>query len=52
MGEQDLILEPKTPKSKRNITVPEFLLESIQEYVSQLYDYQPDERLFHLSTSS
>lgn len=49
MNEQDLILEPKTPKSKRKITVPDFLLETIKEYTSKLYDYRSNERLFHLS---
>lgn len=43
---QDLILEPKTPKSKRVITIPKFLCDIIQEYVTMLYDYKPDERLF------
>ncbi len=43
---QDLILEPKTPKSKRIITIPQFLAEAVQEYASKLYDYEPHERLF------
>lgn len=43
---EDLILEPKTPKSKRIITIPEHLCEIIKEYSSKLYDYEPDERLF------
>ena len=43
---EDLILTPKTPKSKRVIPIPLFLCELIQEYKEQLYDYQPHERLF------
>ncbi|AZK44806.1 site-specific integrase [Paenibacillus lentus] len=43
---QDLILEPKTPKSKRIITIPQFLADKVQEYISKLYDYEPHERLF------
>jgi integrase len=43
---EDLILEPKTQKSKRIITLPEFLCEEIKEYVEKLYDYEPDQRLF------
>jgi integrase len=43
---QDLILEPKTPKSKRVITIPPFLADLVEEYAGKLYDYQPHERLF------
>lgn len=43
---QDLILEPKTPKSKRVITIPPFLCDLVKDYASKLYDYKPDERLF------
>lgn len=43
---KDLILEPKTSKSKRVITLPLFLCELIKDYREQLYDYRPDERLF------
>lgn len=46
---QDLILEPKTQKSKRTITIPQFLCDMINEYVSLLYDYEPSERLFTVS---
>lgn len=49
MGNQDLILEPKTPKSKRTITLPKFLCELIQDYSSRLYDYEPNDRLFHVT---
>lgn len=46
LNKEDLILEPKTPKSKRVVTIPTFLCDLVQEYASKLYDYQPDERLF------
>lgn len=46
---EDLILDPKTPKSKRIITIPKFLCEIVQDYASKLYDYEPDERLFHVT---
>ena len=46
LDKQDLILEPKTPKSKRTITIPKFLGEMVQNYVSRLCDYEPNERLF------
>jgi integrase len=43
---QDLILEPKTPKSKRTITIPRSVCKTVQEYVTALYDYQLHDRLF------
>lgn len=52
LKKQDLITSPKTPKSKRIITIPPFLVEMLQEYVSKLYDYRPDERLFYVEITS
>ncbi len=49
MGNQDLILEPKTPKSKRVVTIPSFLVSLVQGYASKLYDYSSDERLFQVT---
>ncbi len=43
---QDLILTPKTKKSMRIITLPNFICNLIQEYTSHLYDYHNEERLF------
>ena len=46
-----MIMEPKTPKSKRKIAVNAALLESIGAYAEKLYDYQPHERLFPFTKS-
>ena len=46
---QDIINPPKTPKSNREITVPDFLLEIIKDYASRLVDYEPSDRLFYCS---
>lgn len=46
---EDLILNPKTPKSKRQITLPQFLCDMTIEYVDALYDYKPNERLFNVT---
>lgn len=51
MGSQDLILEPKTPKSKRVITIPRFLVDMVKDYASKLLEYEPDERLFQVTKS-
>ena len=48
---KDVITEPKTPKSIRVITIPEFLAEEIQEYLSLLYKYNPNDRLFPITKS-
>jgi len=34
---KDVITDPKTPKSKRNVSMPDFLCEELQDYVSRLY---------------
>jgi integrase len=43
---KDLIQAPKTPKSKRIITIPNFLCKEIEEFAKKRYDYRNDERLF------
>lgn len=43
---EDIISEPKTPKSKRVVTLTDGLAELIESYVNQLYDYEPQQRLF------
>ncbi len=46
---KDLILDPKTPKSKRTITIPTFLAKIVKDYASRLCDYEPNERLFSVT---
>ena len=42
-----IILTPKTPKSKRTVTLPSFLIREISDYITtRFYDPQPGERLF------
>lgn len=41
---QDVITTPKTEKSNRVITMPQFLVEEIQDYLKQLYDIGENER--------
>lgn len=48
---RDIITPPKTPKSKRIITIPPFLAEELQEYVSHLYGIMADERMFRFTKS-
>lgn len=43
---QDIISEPKTPKSKRVITLPGQIVEMVVEYASKLPYYEDNQRLF------
>lgn len=43
---KDIITEPKTPKSKRVITIPQFLVIDLQDYIGGLYGVQKRDRLF------
>lgn len=49
---QELFLEPKTPKSKRNISIPDFLYDDIQNYISKLYGIQGSDRIFYFTKSA
>lgn len=48
---QEVIQEPKTPKSKRDIALPAFLCKIVQDYAARLVDYEPHERLFPVTKS-
>ena len=44
---KDIISSPKTKKSYRTISIPEFLAEELKEYIDMIYKPDPTERLFH-----
>jgi integrase len=48
----DLILDPKTPKSKRTIAIPDYLSDIVRDFASKLYDYDPADRLFPFPRST
>ena len=48
-GKKDVITPPKTPKSKRVITIPEFLAADIKDYMDSLYELQENDRLFPIT---
>ncbi|MDR2712341.1 MAG: site-specific integrase [Clostridiales bacterium] len=48
---EDVITEPKTQKSNRTISMPKFLCEEIQEYLSMIYGIQLEDRLFTVTKS-
>ena len=49
LGKKDVVTPPKTPKSKRVITIPEFLAADIKDYMDSLYDLQENDRLFPIT---
>lgn len=48
---RDVITEPKTAKGKRTITLPDFLVVELEEYVSKLYGMMANDRLFMITKS-
>ncbi len=43
---KDVITPPKTPKSNRIISIPEFLVEDFGDYIKSMYEPQDSDRLF------
>lgn len=48
---RDVITEPKTAKGKRLISLPDFLVAELEEYVSRLYGMMAGDRLFMITKS-
>lgn len=46
IGKEDVITEPKTPKSKRIVAVPDFLIDELKVYFKALYKPTDETRLF------
>ncbi|WP_416386651.1 tyrosine-type recombinase/integrase [Bariatricus massiliensis] len=46
-----MISDFNTPKSKRMISMPDFLCEELQDYISKLYGVFPTDRIFHITKS-
>ena len=46
---EELITPPKTPKSVRDVPIPDFLYVEIRDYISRLYGIQPQDRLFYFT---
>lgn len=49
---QWLFMEPKTPKSRRTLAIPDFLYDDIQAYIKKLYGIAPDDRIFYFTKSA
>lgn len=49
--QKDVITEPKTPKSIRVITMPDFLAEEMKECIGLFYGIEEDNRIFQITKS-
>ncbi|MEG1061434.1 MAG: site-specific integrase [Oscillospiraceae bacterium] len=49
IGQEDIITEPKTPKSKRIVAIPDFLAEELKTYLERLYKPTGATRLFQVT---
>ena len=48
---KDVVTDPKTPKSVRDITMPDFLADEIKDYLKQLYGIGEKDRIFEITKS-
>ena len=48
---EDIITDPKTPKSNRTIQMPEFLAEEMEDFIKSMYGIAPTERIFQTTRS-
>ena len=48
---QDVITDPKTEKSNRTITMPDFLIEEMRDYIGSLYGIRQEDRIFPVTDS-
>lgn len=48
---EDIITDPKTEKSIRNIKMPDFLADEIQDYLKTIYGVEKDTRIFPITKS-
>ena len=51
IGGEDVITDPKTPKSNRVIQMPDFLALEIQDYIGSIYGIEKTDRLFPVNKS-
>lgn len=51
INKKDVITPPKTPKSNRIISLPDFLAADLQEYFDSLYGLEPGDRIFPVGES-
>ena len=48
---EDVITDPKTPKSNRTIVMPDFLADEMEDFINRMYGIEKNERIFTISKS-
>lgn len=48
---EDVITDPKTEKSKRDVVIPDFLVDELKQLIGMLYGYGKDDRIFQITKS-
>lgn len=48
---EDIITDPKTPKSKRDVVIPNFLADELKEFLASLYGFRKHDRIFVITKS-
>ena len=48
---RDIVTPPKTQKSNRQVTIPLFLAEELEEYCNKLYGIMAEDRIFQFTKS-
>lgn len=48
---EDIITDPKTEKSRRDVVIPDFLVEELRQFIGMLYGYGSDDRIFQITKS-
>ena len=48
---EDVITDPKTPKSNRTIVMPDFLAIEMEDFIKSIYGIKMDDRIFTISKS-
>lgn len=48
---EDIITDPKTEKSRRDVVIPDFLVEELRQFIGMLYGYGNDDRIFQITKS-
>lgn len=51
VGKEDIITPPKTPRSNRTVTLPQFLVDELKSYTEKLYGLNEHYRLFPYTKS-
>lgn len=49
IGTEDVITDPKTPRSNRIVQMPDFLADELHDYIHSLYGITNDERIFPIT---